>query len=71
MSYPQPSVNHGARTADDGGYVMNSAETDFENARLLPRTTYAALTSLSPIPPSSSASPPSVSGAGCRGNLPQ
>jgi len=34
MSYPQPSVNRGARTADDDGYVMNSAGTDFENARL-------------------------------------
>jgi SAM-dependent methyltransferase len=36
MSDPQPSVNRGARTADDDSYVMNSAETDveIENARL-------------------------------------
>ena len=36
MSDAQPSVNRGARTADDDSYVMNSAETDveIENARL-------------------------------------
>jgi SAM-dependent methyltransferase len=34
MSDLQPSVDSGARTADDHSYVMNLAETDLENARL-------------------------------------